>query len=146
MDYLYRAAVAQCCLGYNLPQGALYPFTSTDSDGRQLDGNSKYVLHFDRGQFPPVDGFWSVTAYDRDGFFSPNALKRQALGDRDKLVTNSDGSLDLLIQAKSPSPDKEANWQPVAKAPFNLMLRLYSPRSEILDGKWTPPLVRRVAA
>ena len=67
-----------------------------------------------------------------------------ALGDRDKLVTNADGSLDLLIQAESPGKDKEANWLPVAKAPFNLLLRLYSPRAEILNGTWTPPPVKRV--
>lgn len=97
-----------------------------------------------RGQFQPVDGFWSVTAYDKDGYFIPNALQRQALGDRDKLVTNPDGSLDLLIQAESAGKDKEANWLPVAKAPFNLLLRLYSPRAEILNGSWTPPSVKRV--
>jgi len=61
--------------------------------------------------------------------------KRQALGDRDKLVTNADGSLDLYIQADSLS---------VAKAPYTLLLRLYSPKAEILDGTWTPPPVKRV--
>ena len=55
----------------------------------------------------------SITAYDGHGFFFPNPLKRQALGDRDKLITNGDGSLDLLIQAESPRADKEANWLPV---------------------------------
>jgi hypothetical protein len=144
VDYVYRAAIAQCCLGYNLPQDALYPSISTDGDGRQLDGNNKYVLHFDKGSFPPVDAFWSVTAYDGEGFFIPNALKRQALGDRDKLAINPDGSLDLLIQAESPGPDKEAKWLPVTKAPFNLLMRLYSPRAEVLDRNWTPPLVKRV--
>jgi hypothetical protein len=93
---------------------------------------------------PPVDAFWSVTAYDTDGYFIPNALKRQAIGDRDKLQFNPDGSLDLHIQADSPGPDKEANWLPVAKAPFTLLMRLYSPKAEILDGSWTPPPVKRV--
>jgi hypothetical protein len=144
VDYLYRAAIALCCLGENLPQDAVYPSLSTDSEGRALDGNSKYVLHFDKGKFPPVDAFWSVTAYDTDGYFIPNALNRQALGDRDKLVANADGSLDLKIQADSPGQNKEANWLPVAKAPFTLLLRLYSPRSEFLDGAWTPLPVQRM--
>jgi hypothetical protein len=61
-----------------------------------------------------------------------------ALGDRNPLTPNTDGSLDLYIQAESPGKDKEANWLPVAKAPFTLLMRLYSPRAEILDGTWTP--------
>ncbi len=142
VNYPYRAAIAYCCLGENLAQDAVYPSLAVDSEGRPLDGNGKYVLHFDKGKLPPVDAFWSVTAYDADAYFIPNVLKRQALGDRDKLATNADGSLDLIIQADSPGAGKESNWLPVAKAPFTLLLRLYSPRTEVLDGTWTPPLVR----
>ncbi|HVS37693.1 MAG TPA: DUF1254 domain-containing protein [Gemmataceae bacterium] len=143
VNYRERAAIAYAALGENLPQDAVYPSLSTDSEGRPLDGKGKYLLHFEKGKFPPVDAFWSVTAYDTDGYFIANALKRQALGDRDKLQLNADGSLDLCIQADSPGPDKEANWLPVAKAPFTLLLRLYSPRSEVLDRTWEPPPVRR---
>ena len=78
-----------------------------------------------------------MTAYDTDGYFIPNALKRLALGDRDKLVTNADGSLDVFIQTDSPGTDKEGNWLPVAKAPFTLLMRLYSPKAAILDGTWS---------
>jgi hypothetical protein len=144
VDYMYRAAIAFGALGENLPQDAVYPSLATDSEGKSLDGSSTYILHFDKGELPPVNAFWSVTAYDTDGYFIPNALKRQALGDRDKLQFNPDGSLDLYIQADSPGPDKEANWLPVAKAPFTLLMRLYSPKAVILDGSWTPPLVMRV--
>jgi hypothetical protein len=139
VDYPYRAAVASYGLGMNLPQDAVYPSLSTDADGQPLDGNNKYVLHFDRDKFPPVEGFWSLTAYDREGYFIPNALNRQAVGDRSNLVSNADGSLDLYVQADSPGSAKEANWLPVAKGPFTLMLRLYAPKSEVLDRTWTPP-------
>lgn len=142
-DYLYRAAIAQCCVGENLPEDAVYPALSNDSEGRSLDGNHKYVLHFEKGKLPPVNAFWSVTAYDAEGYFIPNPIKRQALGDRDKLVANADGSVDLYMQADSPGADKEANWLPVAKAPFTLLLRLYWPREEFLEGEWTPPPVVR---
>jgi hypothetical protein len=144
VDYAYRAAIAYCCLGENLPQDAVYPSLSVDGEGRPLDGNNKYVLHFDKGKFPPVDAFWSVTAYDTEGYFIPNALNRLALGDRDKLVTNADGSLDLYIEANTPGDAKEANWLPVDKKPFTLLMRLYSPKAEVLDGSWTPPPARRV--
>ncbi|MCY1370543.1 hypothetical protein D9M69_576400 [compost metagenome] len=126
-----------------MPQDALYPALSSDSEGRPLDGNNRYVLRFAKGKLPPVDGFWSVTAYDTEGYFIPNALKRHAIGDRDKLVTNADGSVELYVQADSPGKDKEANWLPVAKAPFTLLMRLYSPREEVLQGEWTPPTVLR---
>jgi hypothetical protein len=69
---------------------------------------------------------------------------RQAIGDRDKLIRNADGLLNLYIQAASPGHDKETNWLPVAMAPFTLLLRLYSPKREFLQGRWTPPPVRRV--
>jgi hypothetical protein len=139
VDYSYRAAIAYCCLGENLPQDAVYPSLSVDSEGRALDGSNRYMLHFDKGKFPPVDAFWSVTAYDTEGYLIPNALNRQALGDRDKLITNVDGSLDLYIQANTPGGEKEANWLPVDKKPFTLLMRLYSPKSEFLGGSWTPP-------
>jgi hypothetical protein len=62
VDYTYRAAIAYGALGENLPQDAVYPSLSTDSEGKPLDGNSAYILHFDKGQLPPVKAFWSVTA------------------------------------------------------------------------------------
>jgi hypothetical protein len=133
VDYPYRAAIAYCCLGENLPQDAVYPSLAVDSEGKPLNGDSNYVMHFDKGKLPPVDAFWSVTAYDIDGYFIPNALNRQAVGDRDKLIINADGSLDLYIQGSAPEGDKQANWLPVAKAPFTLLMRLYSPKPESLE-------------
>ena len=122
----------------------MYPSLANDSEGRPFDGKNRYVLHFDKGKLPPVRAFWSVTAYDAEGYFIPNVIDRVAIGDRDKLAVNSDGSLDLYLQAKLPGRDKEGNWLPVAKDPFNLLMRLYWPKSELLDGSWTPPPVRRV--
>jgi hypothetical protein len=143
VNYTFRATIAYFGLGYNLPQDAIYPSLVNDSEGRPLDGNHRYILHFDKGKLPPVRAFWSITAYDADGYFIPNAIERQAIGDRDKLVTNADGSLDIYIQAESPGGGKEANWLPVAKAPFNLLMRLYWPDNELLDGEWAPPPVQR---
>jgi hypothetical protein len=142
VNYPFRATIAKWGLGYNLPQDAVYPSLATDSQGRLLDGRNAYVLRFENGKLPPVGAFWSVTAYDPQGYFIPNTLERQAIGDRDRLSFNSDGSLDLFIQAESPGKDREANWLPVAKAPFNLLMRLYSPKDAILDRTWTPPPVQ----
>ncbi|MGE8064166.1 DUF1254 domain-containing protein [Pseudomonas sp. NPDC089569] len=144
VDYRYRAAMTRCCLGINLPQDAAYPSLSVDDKAQPLDGRHRYALHFKKAELPPVEAFWSLTAYDQEGYFIPNPLSRQALGDRDKLHFNADGSLDLYIQSDSPGKDKEANWLPVASAPFNLMLRLYSPKEEVTAGQWTAPPVKRL--
>jgi hypothetical protein len=84
-----------------------------------------------------------VTLYDSDGFQVPNSLNRFNLSPWMPLKYNADGSLDLYFQNESPGQDKEANWLPAPKGPFNLLMRLYAPRSEALTGKWNPPPVVR---
>lgn len=144
--YLKRAIVAQVGLGANLPEDAIYPLNVGDSEGKPLDGANKYVLHFDKGNLPPVDAFWSVTLYDVDGFQVANTLNRFAVSSWMKFVTNADGSLDLYFQNESPGKDKEANWLPAPKGPFTLTMRLYAPQSDALTGKWNPPPVTKAAA
>ncbi|WP_348524441.1 DUF1214 domain-containing protein [Neomesorhizobium albiziae] len=50
------------------------------------------------------------------------------------VVANEDGSFDIYIQATSPGADKEANWLPVSKEPFTVLMRLYSPREGFSKG------------
>jgi hypothetical protein len=57
-----------------------------------------------------------------------------------------DGSLDLYFQNQNPGADKEANWLPAPKGPFNLTMRLYAPKDDALTGKWNPPPVTKAAA
>ena len=89
--------------------------------------------------------FWSLTLYNEKQAFAANPLDRYAIGDRDKLAFNADGTLDLFIQRASPGRDKESNWLPAPEGgPFTMNLRLYWPKAEVLDGSWTPPGVRLV--
>ena len=141
--YLKRAIVAQLGLGANLPEDAIYPLNLADSDGKPLDGANNYVLHFDKSEIPPVSAFWSVTLYDHAGFQVANSLNRFAVSSWMPFVYNADGSLDLYFQHESPGKDKEANWLPAPKGPFNLTMRLYAPKSQALTGKWNPPAVTR---
>jgi hypothetical protein len=143
-SYLKRAIVARALLGANLPEDAVYPATSVDSNGKPLDGANNYLIRFEKGQLPPVSAFWSITLYDGDGYAVPNALDRFAIGDRDSLVPNADGSLDIIISAADPGPDKQSNWLPAPRAPFNLTMRLYGPQRSVLDGAWLPPPVLRL--
>jgi hypothetical protein len=142
--YLKRAIVAQMGLGANLTEDAIYPLNLTDETGKPLDGTNNYTVHFDKGATPPVNAFWSITLYDQDGFQVGNVLNRFALSSWMPLNSNADGSLDLYFQNESPGRDKEANWLPAPKGPFNLTMRCYAPKSETLTGKWEPPAVKMV--
>jgi hypothetical protein len=137
--YLKRAIVTQFGLGANLPEDAIYPLNLADSDGKPLDGASNYTIHFDKSQIPPVEAFWSITLYDNDGFQVANSLNRFAVSSWMPFKYSPDGSLDLYFQNESPGADKEANWLPAPKGPFNLTMRLYAPKAAALTGKWNPP-------
>jgi hypothetical protein len=136
-NYLKRAAVAMFEIGMNLPEDSIYP----DTAATPLDGHNNYIMHFAKGALPPVDEFWSVTVYDLQGFTVPNSTDRYALGDRSNLKPNTDGSVDIYLQNKSPGADKESNWLPVPAQPFSLHARLYSPRPAAIDGTWAMPAV-----
>jgi len=132
-------------LGANQPEDAVYPLNVSDADGKRITAENKYVLHFNKEELPPVAAFWSLTMYDTEGFQIANPLNRFAIGDRDALRFNGDGSLDLYIQSQSPGADKESNWLPAPKSgELGLTLRLYAPRPQAVDGRWSPPAVRRV--
>jgi hypothetical protein len=144
--YLKRAIVTQLGLGANLPEDAIYPLNLGDGNGKPLDGANKYTIHFDKEATPPVNAFWSITLYDADGFQVGNMLNRFAVSSWMPFKYNADGSLDLYFQNESPGKDNEANWLPAPRAPFNLTMRLYSPRPEALTGKWSPSPIKKVEA
>lgn len=144
-DYATRAVIALVGLGANLPQDAVYPSAYVDGEGKPLNGANKYVIHFDRGALPPARAFWSVTMYDAESFFVPNAINRYAISSWMPLKKNPDGSLDILVQRDSPGKGKESNWLPAGGQDFNVTLRMYWPMEKapsILDGGWKPPAVR----
>ncbi len=142
--YLKRAIVAQFGLGANLPEDAVYPLNLADATGQPLDGTNRYRIHFEKSNLPPVDAFWSVTLYDQHGFQVQNAVDRFAVSSWMPFQYNADGSLDLFIQSESPGKPLEANWLPAPKERFNLTMRLYAPRTEVLTGRWAPPPIEKV--
>lgn len=147
-DYLQRAMITAVGLGANRPQDAVYPTSETGPDGKPYDGTNKYVLHLDKDQLPPVNGFWSLTMYDAGYFFVDNPLNRYTLSQRSAFVTNPDGSVDLYLQHDNPGPQREVNWLPAPAGTFNLMLRLYWPKDtppSIINGTWKPPAVTKAS-
>jgi len=144
-NYDIRGLVAFIGLGANLVKDAVYPNTTLDSDGNLLSAENKYQIHFEKDQIPPANAFWSITMYNSRNFLVENPINRFAVGDRDNLKYNEDGSLDIYIQTENPGEEKESNWLPAPKeGSFELTMRLYWPKEAALNGEWTPAPVKKV--
>ncbi|MGY6268233.1 DUF1254 domain-containing protein [Achromobacter denitrificans] len=144
--YLRRALAAQAQPGSGLPEDLAVLALAADSEGAPLDGAHGYALRFESGQLPPAGALWSLAGYDGNGMPAANPLGRHALGSRDPLRYNADGSLDLRLSHAPPPPEEQANWLPLpAAGPVNVLLRAYSPQPALLDGLWTPPAALRDA-
>ena len=140
-SYLFRAAIGYQAMFVNTPIEAYYPGVFKDTDGYVLDGSTgKYTITFPKGQTPPAGAFWSVTLYDaKKRLMVENSINRYKIGSADKLATEKDGSTILYIQADSPGKDKESNWLPAAKEPFYMLMRMYLPKIEVLNGQYEIP-------
>ncbi|MDD1703049.1 MAG: DUF1254 domain-containing protein [Methanoregula sp.] len=139
--YDIRAATAYAGLGANIAEDAVYPSVTVDRNGNRLNGTHNYVLHFNKTDLGVANAFWSVTMYDREGFFVPNPINRYAISSWMPLDYNADGSLDLYIQATSPGADKESNWLPAPDGTFAPTMRIYWPKEQVLNGTWVPPAI-----
>jgi hypothetical protein len=139
---LARAAVAMSLLGANLPQDALYPWTSVDSAGQVLNSRNNYCVHFT--SLPPVYAFWSLTLYNDEHYLVKNRINKYAIQSwqSQSLVKDSDGSFIIYIQRSMPS-GTSANWLPCSEDDenFNLILRLYWPSQQLLTLQWPLPLI-----
>jgi hypothetical protein len=146
--YRNRALITWYGLGANRPQDAVYPTSEGPDVVKKYNGAHKYVMHFNKGEMPPANAFWSITMYDKDYFFVPNPINRYTVSSRNKFKTNADGSVDLYVQHDSPGKDKEQNWLPAPSDAFVLMMRLYWPSEKapsILDGTWKPTEVKEAS-
>ncbi|WP_375205025.1 DUF1254 domain-containing protein [Hyphococcus sp.] len=143
--YLVRAIVSQIGFGANRNEFAVYQNAKKTGGGKMLDGSTgEYELRFADGATPPVNGFWSVTVYDKDGFLSVNRINRYALGSNSNLRADENGDIVISFATKKPDDVPAENWLPVPAGPFEVTLRMYWPREDILEGGWSvPDIVRR---
>jgi hypothetical protein len=142
-DYCGRALVAYKGLGALPPEEAVYYLYVADGDDGGLDGGKhNYRIHFEKGETPPAQAFWSYTVYGKDRYLVENPIRRYAIGDRDRLKYNADGSLDLYFRSESPGKDRAANWLPTPKDAFFIALRIYVPEDAFLKDRavWKDPL------
>lgn len=146
-DFALRAAAAMAGIYGNDAVEALYPLLATDSEGKKPDTSiNRYTLTFPTGQLPPANAFWSVTMYDgKTQLLIENPINRYLINSPmlPDLKKNADGSLTLYIQKDSPGKEQESNWLPAPNGPPYLVMRVYWPKSEALDGKWKPPAVQQ---
>ncbi len=135
-DYLTRTSAAKANMFVNLASEVKNFTTDFDGSRTLLSGKNRYTVTFSKEELPPVEAFWSLTAYNAEHFFDANLLSRYSIGTKNKdLVYNEDGSLTLYLQNQPPQDRMQmANWLPVGKGTFSLMLRAYVPKKEIIDG------------
>jgi len=146
-NYLYRMIAAALGIYGNSKQEAMYPTYYVDEAKQKLDGANRYTLRFVPGDLPPINAFWSLTMYDEpESLLVANPINRYLINSPmlPQLKKDADGGLTLIVQNESPGKDRESNWLPAPKGPFSMIMRLYWPKKEATEGKWTPPPLKKV--
>jgi hypothetical protein len=142
-SYLNRATGAMVGIyGSSKTETVSFVFHKDAAD-QPLDGATKrYTIRFDKGQFPPVKGFWSVTLYDdKSKLLSANSINRYLINASmlPGMARGADSGLTIYIQKSPPGKGLESNWLPAPDGPFFLQFRCYWPDGPIVDGKWVAP-------
>jgi hypothetical protein len=127
VDPIQRLISAAALWGGNPRKDAIYlNFTPPRNDGATIYNlNVKDV---------PVDGFWSISLYNADGYFQKNDLNAYSLNNI-TAKKSADGSVAIQFGG---CDGKIPNCLPIMKG-WNYTVRLYRPRAEILSGQWTFP-------
>ena len=118
--------------GGNPQTGAMY-FNVTPEKN---DGKTAYTLTMQKDV--PVEAFWSVSVYNRDGFFTPNDLNAYSFNSI-TAKRNDNGTVTIHFGGDP----KAANYLPITDG-WNYIIRCYLPGWQILEGNWTPPEPERV--
>ena len=142
---LVRAALQKALPVVNVFEEAAYWTATSDETRAPLTGEHAYRLHFPAGQLPPNDAFWSLTATDTVGYLVSSPTGRSSVGSRSGMVSNADGSVDVLLQPHPPSGAAQ-NWLATPPGHFKLMLRAYLPGAAAVDGDYAVPPIVQVRA
>jgi hypothetical protein len=139
-----RSAITEFCQYCNSIATAGYWHAFKDGQGRPLKGSNPggYVLTFRKGQIPTATRFWSVTAYTPQAIelIPTRAQKYEVASYTHNLHYNADGSLTIHISRTRPRGVPMANWLPVWRFKFNLMLRIYGTTDSAKT--YVPPAIR----
>ncbi|SIT65086.1 Uncharacterized conserved protein [Burkholderia sp. b14] len=156
-DYAYRAYVATVVPGAGLTEDVLTLVADVDRDNRPLSGKNDYMMHFTRNQLPVSAGGWTLVAEPLDddeaggvgASFRGDAHRpgwrnrHVVLTDRDHLVRNQDGSIDITVQPTAPARPAAANWLVSPTGHFRMVMRIYGPSAVMRRSNWRPPALDR---
>lgn len=145
VDYHRRAYEAYMHQISLPPQDAVFAVAYEDKMGQQLMGENSYKLTFPKGQLPPVNALWSLTMYQLpDVAFSGRRYQQRVINSKSRLKANADGSISIYLQPKSPGKNRESNWLPSKAGNYHVSLHLYWPKVDVLEGRWSPPVIERI--
>ena len=125
-------------------KGSQYAWGYLDSNGNYLDGGKTYKINIPKD--PPMEKFWSMCVYDPQtrSMLQTNQTYPSKQSQRDKMIVNDDGAIDLYYGPEAPA-GKEANWtQTVPGKGWFVVLRLYSPTEAWYDKAWRPGEIKLV--
>jgi hypothetical protein len=125
--------------------GQFYLISIRDKDGQSFDGGNTYRLTVPAN--PPVEQYWSVTAYDRQTHALIKNMPRASRSSQiPELQKNADGSVDIYFGPAAPA-GKGANWVPTDPArKFELMFRAYAPTKALFEKSWVLSDVEKIGS
>ena len=141
-QYLDRASLTEYIQYGNNASAAKYWDAFTDAGGVPLDGSviKTYRITFTKSEIPQAKRFWSVTAYIPPGVTPfPNHGNKWVVGSYTPgLRKNKNGSITVYTQTSPPPKPLRANWLPIPRGSFSLLLRVYGPTGNTATGHYTP--------
>ena len=106
-DYLSRTATARSNMFDNAPERDPLHLHRFRREGQRLDGANRYSVTFAAACAPPVNGFWSLTVYNKEHLFEPNALNRFSLGHKEQVDEVQRGRLARRCTFRTSSGDRQ---------------------------------------
>lgn len=141
---LMRSAIEEYIQCANSYKTAAYYQTFQDNKGLPLDASKHgYVMTFAASQIPKAKRFWSVTAYIPESItLVRNPIKKYVVASYTPgLQKSANGSISIYMSPTLPPGTPPANWLPVPKGLFNIMLRVYGPKGSVARDTFVPPAV-----
>ncbi|WP_296705984.1 DUF1214 domain-containing protein, partial [Algoriphagus sp.] len=147
-NYWTRTAANFVGIWANSPKEVVYFIASKDNEDNTLGGGNTYVLKFDKDNLPinSVDAFWSIILVDFPNYrVVANELDRYNFNNYSPLDFEEDGGLNIYISPTYNPAWPKSNWLPSPKEQdFNLTIRMYGPKENVVKGDWFPPGVEKI--
>jgi len=144
-NYLDRSSITEFCQYCNNHSAAAYFHAFKDGQGATLDSSNGngYILTFSKKQIPQANRFWSLTAYVPDSIeLVENPDNKYVVASYTQGLVTQNGSISIYMFPELPPGVPKANWLPVPRGQFNVMLRVYGPEGSVARGTYVPPAIQ----